>query len=447
MNHPSVTESRPTRSPGGTGIWCCEFELSRAGTLNAVADPADAAVMRVLVRLHGEPLGYLTLPFTSHEPGPAIVSASWPEFGDLITDHLRADGVEVPVGAARTGWRPPAATAECRNTIQGDEFVTVVVCTRDRAAALAPCLERLTMIRYPHVEFVIVDNAPADDATEQVIRAWAANDGRFRYVREPIAGLSRARNAGLAAARGDIVAYTDDDVAVDARWIEGLLRGFRTRADVTCVTGLVCTAAIRNSAEAYFDARTASWSSRCAPELFDLSAASRRGPLYPFSAGIFGTGASFAFRRARLTKLGGFDEALGAGAATRGGEDLDVFVRVLLAGDAIAYQPAAVVWHHHRADDAALLRQVYGYGTGLAAYLTKLLLHRSTRALVLRRIPAGIVRIARIRSATRNRLPGTVTPPAGALAREFAGYLAGPWLYSRARRAAGRAPSTRRSPS
>jgi GT2 family glycosyltransferase len=237
------------------------------------------------------------------------------------------------------------------------------------------------------------------------------------------------------------VAYTDDDVAVDPDWVQGLLRGFQRRADVGCVTGLVCTAGITGAAEAYFDARAASWSTRCEPHLFDARGTGEEGGLYPYSPGVFGTGANFAFARTVLEDLEGFDEALGAGTLTRGGEDLDVFVRVLRRGGAIAYEPAALVWHHHRADRSALLHQMFGYGTGLTAFLTKCLLSPDSRWEVLRRVPLGALRILAIRAQTKERLGERVQPPRGALLREFAGFAAGPLLYVRAQRGARRRAS------
>ena len=415
-----------------TGIWCCEFDLSGDDAPSSVVPARDEATMRVLVRLHGETVGYLSLP-RSGSPADAeeIRREAWRVFGDTIAAHLTEEGLPAPVAGGHVG---PATTA-CPDHVEPAGLVSVVVCTRDRAESLPACLDRLAALEYPALEFVIVDNAPSDDATEVVVGRYAAGDDRFRYVREPRPGLSRARNAGLAAARGRYVAYTDDDVAVDRRWIHGLVRGFARRPDVACVTGLVCTAGITNAAEAYFDARLASWSTRCRPQLFDITMRDRHGVLYPFSAGIFGTGASFAFDRRTLLDLGGFDEALGAGTHTRGGEDLDIFVRILLSGAALAYEPSAVVWHHHRADEQSLLRQMYGYGTGLTAYLTKLLLDRTTRGQLLRRVPAGLVRIARIKQATDERLTDAIPAPPGAMRREFTGYLTGPWLYTRSRHA------------
>src|SRR5262249_41654120 len=159
-------------------------------------------------------------------------------------------------------------------------------------------------------------------------------------------------------------AFTDDDVRVDSAWIDGLLRGFRQGSGVGCVTGLVSTATLENLSEYYFDSRV-TWASTCEPHLYDLDKHRLDNPLYPYSAGVVGAGASFAVRAAVIRELGGFDEALGAGTATDGGEDLDAFVRVLLGGHALAYEPAAIVWHSHRSDLAALRKQMWGYGTGL----------------------------------------------------------------------------------
>lgn len=419
--------------------WCGEFELSGDSAPIGVVAPRDETTMRLLVRMHGEPLGYLSLPRTgTASDAVEIRAAAWREFGAALEAHLVAEGAPIPAESERPTWRPGAAPPACPNRVDADELFSVVVCTRNRSESLPACLDRLAALDHPAVEFLIVDNAPDDASTELLVKSYAAADDRFRYLCEPRPGLSRARNAGLAAARGRYIAYTDDDVAVDAGWLRGLARGFQRRADVVCVTGLVCTASISNDSEAYCDARLLSWSTRTRPQLFDMSASRRNDALYPFSAGIFGTGASFAFDRERLVGLGGFDEALGAGTRTRGGEDLDAFVRVLLGGGAIAYEPSAVVWHHHRADEDSLLQQMYGYGTGLTAYLMKLMLHADTRMQVLRRVPAGLGRMAQIKRQTDERLAASVTAPRGALRREFTGYLAGPWLYAAARRAARR---------
>ncbi|MGY1856579.1 glycosyltransferase family 2 protein [Modestobacter sp. SYSU DS0290] len=430
-----VVPLRPLPGPGsGSGTWCCELELADAAAPRGVVPLAGHGLVRALVRLHGEPLGYLTAPAgPDGVDGAVLRERARTVFADAIAVHLAAEGLAVAVGAPATEPLPPAA-AGCRNRVTSDVLVSVVVCTRDRSAVLAGCLERLRALTHPQLEIVVVDNAPTDDSTRAVVAAAQERDDRVRYVVEPRPGLSAARNRGLAEARGAVLAYTDDDVAVDPDWVQGVLRGFRRGSGVGCVTGLVCTAAVDTPAEEYFDARTALWSTRCTPELFDLTADRPDDPLYPYAPGLFGTGANLSFDRQVLLELGGFDEALGAGTLTRGGEDLDVFVRVLRSGRAIAYEPAAVVWHHHRADDEALLRQLYGYGTGLSAYLTKCLAQRDTRREVLRRVLPGLRRRRSIAAETDERLGSSGRAPRGAARRELFGLAAGPVLYLRARR-------------
>jgi cellulose synthase/poly-beta-1,6-N-acetylglucosamine synthase-like glycosyltransferase len=193
-----------------------------------------------------------------------------------------------------------------------------------------------------------------------------------------VAGLSNARNTGLRSARHDIVAFTDDDVVVDRRWLQGLSRGFLRAPNVTCVCGLVPSGELRTAAQGYFDQRV-SWAGTLRPRSYSLADPPDDMPLFPFQVGRFGTGANFAVKRSRIMELGGFDEALGVGTATCGGEDLDLFYRVIAAGDTLVNDPAAIVWHRHRSDAAALLIQARGYGLGLGAWLTKVFLTRADR--------------------------------------------------------------------
>ncbi|PWW21801.1 GT2 family glycosyltransferase [Geodermatophilus normandii] len=379
-----------------TALWCAALELAGEPALDAPLPFAGQPRARVLVRLHGEPLGYLTAPVPAGGPDvPALAAEAADRFATEIAAHLAAEGIVAP--ATEPGPGCPT------RPVAGDELVSVVVCTRDRPEILAACLDRLAGLRYPHVEVVVVDNAPSDERTRALVEGRAAQDARFRYVCEPRPGLSRARNRGLTEARGRWLAYTDDDVAVDPGWVDGLLRGSRRADDIGCVTGLVATAGISGAAEEYFDARAAAWSTRTAPAVLTPDG-DGSDPLHPYRPSLFGTGANLAFDRALLQRLSGFDEALGAGTRTRGGEDIDAFVRVLRAGSSIAYEPSALVWHHHRADLAGLRRQMYGYGSGLTAFATKCLLDPGTRRDVLRRVPAGLRRLGGLRADTSARL-------------------------------------------
>lgn len=399
----------------GSTIWCTETDLVSGPEL-LVPPAGTVGRARILVRSSGEPIEFVELPLT-----PA----------GLATDDI------VAALSDRAAQRlATAPMADVLDPTVVPPLVSVVVCTRDRGPELAQCLENLAHLTYGNLEILIVDNAPTTPVNREVVQARVATDARFRYLLEPDPGLSKARNRGLTEARGEFIAYTDDDVAVDPNWVAALMTGFARRSDVGCVTGLVCTATLQTPAEHYFDQRV-SWAESCEPRLFDLRS-NADDPLYPYAAGLFGTGASMAFSTSLLREIGGWDEALGAGTRAKGGEDLDMFVRVLLDGHAIAYEPSAIVWHHHRSDLDGLRRQIFGYGTGLSAFLTKHLLDSGTRSDLLRRIPQGIAKAVTVpRGKSSDQAPNAlaaVGSKRALIVREFAGMALGPALYAMARR-------------
>ena len=283
--------------------------------------------------------------------------------------------------------------------------ISVVLCTYDRPRMLAQALRSLLDLEYPEYEVVVVDNHPASGLTGPVVAA--IGDPRLRLVSEPRRGLARARNSGALATRHCYVAFTDDDVVIDRGWLHGIADGFRTGSDVACVTGIVPSGEIASPSQAYFDRRV-SWATRCEPELYSLARKRPAEPLFPFQVGRFGTGANFAVRRDTLVALGGFDEALGVGSACGGGEDIDLFVRIVLAGHELAYTPSALVWHKHRRDLESLTRQITDYGTGLGAWMAKLAVNPRTLLMMMRRLRPGLAHYRRI---TRPALPITERLP------------------------------------
>ena len=107
----------------------------------------------------------------------------------------------------------PAASTRT-STSAAVRSASVIVCTRDRVARLASCLEAVVAQDYPDFEVIVVDNAPAGTEVADLVasRAWPVP---VRRIVEPRPGLSWARNAGLRAAMGDFVAYLDDDERPD----------------------------------------------------------------------------------------------------------------------------------------------------------------------------------------------------------------------------------------
>jgi len=171
--------------------------------------------------------------------------------------------------------------------------------------------------------------------------------------------------------------------------------------------------------------------------LFSAAVFSQQGPqspLYPLPP--FGVGANMAFRREALAGIGGFDVALGAGTPALAGEDTLALTLILLAGYRIAYEPAALIRHHHRDDLDSLGRQLQGYGVGLTAFYAALLRHRPSVLLALLLLmPAafGYLRNGRgKRNAPRNL-------PDGLRLRQRWWMLTGPVAYMRSVRKQARA--------
>lgn len=424
--------------PIAAPLWIAEVELADSLLPSGVRRqqrPGDRGA-RVLVRLHRELLGFVSLPTSGDEFRiDAFGAAVRAQLADPLRRHLEADGLAMPAALPTEGLGGWGACARLPD--ESGEPITIVVCTRNNPTMLAMCLGQLRRLHYRNFEVVVVDNAPSTPEAQVCFSHVVGDDPRFRYVREPTAGLSRARNRGMSEARARYVAFTDDDVHVDPWWLDGVAAGFGRDPRAGCVTGLVPPAELEHAAQQYFDRRY-TWASHMEGRVYDLTSRRDSSPLYPYSAGIFGTGANFAVDRRLLDRLGGFDEALGAGTRAGGGEDLDIFVRVLLSGRSLVYEPSAIVWHLHRADHRAMRRQLFYYGAGLTAFLTKYVTDGRTRGEILARAPEGFRRLRRVWNGTG--ISGR--PPATFIAAELLGLAAGPLAYLGERRRLERASAS-----
>jgi GT2 family glycosyltransferase len=244
------------------------------------------------------------------------------------------------------------------------EYVSVLVCTRDRPKQLEACLRSISLLREQPHEVLIVDNAPTSDAT----RTLVARMPGIRYICEPRVGLSAARNAGVRNTTGTIVAFTDDDVTVHPDWITRLRRCF-VDSDVMVVTGLILPAELDTEAQLQFQRGHGGFQWGYRARKFDawfFQKMKNRGiPVWKI-----GAGANMAIRRDALELVGDFDERLGAGAAGCS-EDSEFWYRVLAQGRVCRYEPTAVVFHRHRRDLPELKDQMYHYMRG---HVTALLL-------------------------------------------------------------------------
>nr|WP_258308280.1 glycosyltransferase [Streptomyces sp. NWU339] len=335
--------------------------------------PVTHGEVFVLVRQAGRPVGTL-LGRVPEGADPATVLAA---LARRAHEQEPAEGRGQGQGAERSvaaGPPPPRAS--------------VVVATRERAGQLARALDSILAQDHPGFEVVVVDNAPVSDETRDLVERKYGE--RVRYVCEPVPGLATAHNTGLAAARGEVIAFTDDDVVADPRWLTELTAPFASDPGLGCATGLILPARLRTPAQVLLESH-GGFAKGFTPTTYDPKDPPRDEPLFPFTAGRFGSGANMAFRAEVLRGVGGFDPATGAGTPAWGGDDLYGFVRVLAQGHRLHYTPGALVWHHHRETWADLETQAFGYGAGLTAYLTAILVNRpALLTAFLARVPRGL---------------------------------------------------------
>ena len=223
--------------------------------------------------------------------------------------------------------------------------VSVVVASYNGAHTLADCLASLERLRYPDYEILLVDDGSTDHTAE-----IAARFPSVRLLRhERNLGLSAARNTGIAAATGEIVAFTDADCRADEDWLHHLV-GALLESDAVGVGG----------------------PNFLPPEDSPLAAAVMASPGGPAAVLLTDRlaehipGCNMAFYRWALEAVGGFDPVF-----RRAGDDVDICWRLLQAGHSLVYAPAAVVWHYRRSTVPAYLRQQSGYGEAEALLLRK----------------------------------------------------------------------------
>lgn len=212
--------------------------------------------------------------------------------------------------------------------------VSVVVCTYNGGRTLGQCVQSLQNLDYPDFEVIVVDDGSTDD-TAEILQRFRG----IRVIRQPNRGLSVARNAGLEAASGSIVAYTDSDCFVDGDWLTLLVQQLE-HSGASAVGGPNLTP-------------DDGWLASCV-------AASPGQPTHVLENDQVAEhipGCNMAFRRDALLEIQGFDYQY-----KKAGDDVDICWRLQHAGHWITFSPGAFVWHHRRHSPRAYLRQQAGYG-------------------------------------------------------------------------------------
>jgi glycosyltransferase involved in cell wall biosynthesis len=236
--------------------------------------------------------------------------------------------------------------------------ISLLLCTRNRCAGLDATLASIAraVAAAPGlaVEAVIVDNG-STDATSARLAAWrAAQSFPVTLLHEPRAGLSRARNRGLAAVRGRIVAMTDDDCVLHADYLARLATCFAELDGPAIVGGRILPGD---------------------PTDLPVTVKLEDHPMIAEPSGFpggFVMGANLAFTAGLIARIGTFDERFGAGAPFVAAEDTDFLFRALGLGIPVRYDPRFIVDHHHgRRDETTVARLLAGYSFGDGALYAK----------------------------------------------------------------------------
>jgi glycosyltransferase involved in cell wall biosynthesis len=237
-------------------------------------------------------------------------------------------------------------------------FISVILSTRDRPALLADCLADLRVNDYAQREIIVVDQSRGDE-TAAVVQRAASLDPSLRYVRTDTTGLSRAQKVALASARGEVVAFTNDDCRPAADWLACLAAEFAPAPEVVAVFGP-------------FLPLTPSPGTLAVATLTTRRRRVQRGPRE--EVWRLGYGGNMAFRRQAVIDAGGPDEMLGPGSPRNWGcNDIDLIYRVLRVGGLAVYAPDVVVWHVQQFGLRQALQREAVYARGAGALIAKLL--------------------------------------------------------------------------
>jgi GT2 family glycosyltransferase len=352
-------------------------EVDLGKELAAIEPRAGYSGVRVIYRLHGRPVGHSDftasqLPLSPTQIAVTAAHKSAAAIGDCLFEEgfrsalpgLPESEPTDPCGALERLVRekqPLGRVAGVDQTRQAASYpvsISVAVCTRNRPADLERCLASLHRSAEAPGEIIVVDNAPEGGATRDVTARFPG----VRYVPEPQAGLSAARNTALEHARCEIVAFTDDDAIVDPAWIGHMRRAF-TDPRVMVVTGLVLPAELETRAQLIFEQKLAYFHLGYRERVFDESYFERlrNKGVHTWSVGA---GANMAIRRQACDLGYRFDTRLGPGVFGGCGEDSEYWYGLLAGGWHCVYNPAAIVYHHHRRDLDALRTLMRQYMKG-----------------------------------------------------------------------------------
>src|SRR5215204_2216804 len=261
------------------------------------------------------------------------------------TDEWYNDGSDMEdwaFGLTNRERHPKPALATVRSAFTKVPFspdlswprISVVVCSYNGERTIRDCLEGLLSLHYPNFEVTVVDDG-STDSTAAIVQEYG-----FRLITTENLGLSNARNVGMKAASGEIIAYLDDDARPDPHWLTYLAATFLS-TEHAGVGGPNLTAP--------GDGPIAYCVAKAPGNPVHVLLSDQEAEHIP--------GCNMAFCKAYLQAIGGFDPQFRVA-----GDDVDVCWRLQQRGWTLGFNPAALVWHHRRNSVRTYWKQQQGYG-------------------------------------------------------------------------------------
>ena len=210
-------------------------------------------------------------------------------------------------------------------------FISVIICTHNRAACLGRAIDSLLGQEYPCFEVLVVDNASAD-ATRSVVQTRSRDDQRLTYVYEARLGLSAARNRGAALAQGELLVYLDDDAEAGDGWLAAFAMGFLNYPQAEIAGGRVSLVWPQD----FEVPRWLSLNLKASLGAYDLG----QEPRLIEDAKQTPRGLNYAIRKSFLEQVGGFTLHLGRiGTQLLSNEELHMTQQALEMGLGVVYLP------------------------------------------------------------------------------------------------------------
>jgi glycosyltransferase involved in cell wall biosynthesis len=268
------------------------------------------------------------------------------------TDEWFTDGVDVmdwAFGIVTRERKPKASYHRLQSLLEKSErqlyqrfrpatplpMVTIVVCSYNGARTLRDCMRSLEDLHYPDYEVIFIDDGSKDN-TQEIMKEFP----RVRNIAQKNQGLSAARNVGIAAARGAVVAFTDSDCMADRDWLYFLIHTLLS-SEFAAVGGPNISPPATDWIQATVGAAPGSPS-----HVLLTDTIAEHVP-----------GCNMAYHKWALEEIGGFDIEY-----RKAGDDVDVCWRLMQRGYIIVFSPAAVVWHYRRFEVRTYFSQQLGYG-------------------------------------------------------------------------------------